>query len=101
MWPGVGSATKSLGQCNRIFIELNFLQHAADIGNTWLQVQPPSTQNSFENDDLPVQVKNPMCSHGFRQELHTFQPNTFQDMFLDTWKLVGKNVLLNCPTMAF
>ena len=43
VWPVVGSATKSLGQCCRIFIELNFLQHAADIGDTWLQVQSPST----------------------------------------------------------
>ena len=53
-------------------------------------------QNSFEDDELPVQVKNCMCSHGFRHELRTFQPNAFQDMFLDTWKLMGKNVLLNC-----
>ena len=60
------------------------------------------SKNSFEDDDLPVQVKEKhMCSHGFRQELRTFQPNTFQDMFLDTWKLVWENVLLNCPTMAF
>ena len=29
--------------CCRIFIESNFLQHAADIGDTWLQVQLPST----------------------------------------------------------
>ena len=43
------------------------------------------SQNSFEDDDLPVQVKKAhVCSHGFRQELHTFQPNTFQGMFLDT-----------------
>ena len=27
----------------RIFIELNFLKHVADIGDTWLHVQPPST----------------------------------------------------------
>ena len=27
-------------------------------------------QNSFEDGDLPVQVKKRMCSHGFRQELH-------------------------------
>ena len=104
MWPWVGSATKSLGQCCRIFIELNFLQHAVDIGDTWLKVQPPLTsvaEQGFEDDDLPVQVKNRMCSHGLRQELRTFQPNTFQDMFLDTWKLVGKNVRLNCLTMAF
>ena len=34
------------------------------------------SQNSFEDDDLPVQVKKKrMCSHGFRQELRTFQPN--------------------------
>ena len=58
------------------------------------------SQNSFEDDDLPVQVKEKrMCSHGFRQELRAFQPSTFQDMFLDTCKLVGKNVLLNCPTI--
>ena len=43
VWPEVGSATKSLSQCCRIFIELNFLEHAADIGDNWLQVQPPST----------------------------------------------------------
>ena len=37
MSPGVGFATKSLGQCCRLFIGLNFLQHAADIGDTpWL-----------------------------------------------------------------
>ena len=30
------SATKSLGQCCKIFIELNLLQHVADIGDTWL-----------------------------------------------------------------
>ena len=39
----VGSVTKSQGQCCRIFIGLNILQHAADIGDTWLQVQPPLT----------------------------------------------------------
>ena len=43
VWPWVGSATKLLGQCCRIFIDLNFLQHAADFGDTWLQVQPPLT----------------------------------------------------------
>ena len=66
-------------------------------------MQPPSTSvaEQLEDDDLPVQVKNRTCSHGFRQELCTFQPNTSQDMFLGTWKLVGKNVLLNCSTMAF
>ena len=37
------SATKSLGQRCRIFINLNFLQHLADIGSTWLHVQLPST----------------------------------------------------------
>ena len=35
-------------------------------------------------------LKKRICSHGFRQELCTFQPNIFQDMFLDTWKLMGK-----------
>ena len=43
MYPGAGSATKLLGQCYRIFIELDFLQHAAGIGDTWLHVQPPLT----------------------------------------------------------
>ena len=28
-----------------------------------------------------MQVKNCMCSHGFRHELRTFQLNTFQDIF--------------------
>ena len=50
---------------------------------------------------LRMTIKNHTCSHGFRQELRTFQPSTFQGMFLDTWKLMGKNILLNCPTMAF
>ena len=42
------------------------------------------SQNCFEGGELPVQEENRMCSHGFRHELRTFQPNTFQDMFLDT-----------------
>ena len=103
VWPEVGSATKSLGQCFRIFIELNFLQHAADIGDTWLQPNCLQllSQNSFEDDDLPMQVKKRMCSHGFRQELRTFQPNTFQDKFLDTWKFVWKNVLFELSNYGF
>ena len=41
--PGATSVTKSLGQYCRIFIVLNLLQHVADIGGTWLHLQPPST----------------------------------------------------------
>ena len=36
-------SNKIAGTFCRIFIELNFLQHAADVGDTWLQVQPPLT----------------------------------------------------------
>ena len=31
MWPGAGSAIISMGQCCRVFIELDFLQHVSDI----------------------------------------------------------------------
>ena len=34
-----------LGQCCRLFSELNFLLHVADIGDTWLHVQPPLTSS--------------------------------------------------------
>ena len=64
MWLEVGFAIKSLGQCGRIFIEIP--------GYKCNRLQLLS-QNSFEDDDLPVQVKKRMCSHGFRQELRTFQ----------------------------
>ena len=69
-----GSATKSLGQCGRICIKLNFLQNVADIEDTWLHSQPSSTssssssstssQNSFEDVELPVRVETRRCSHG-------------------------------------
>ena len=64
---GQGSATKSLGQCCTIFMESNYLQHVADIGDTWVHVQLPSTlsQNSSEDVKLPVPVKNCRCDHGF------------------------------------
>ena len=69
----VASATKSLGQCCRIFIEIP--------GYKCNRLQLLS-QNSFEDDDLPVQVKKRMCSHGFRQELRTFQTiSAFQHVF--------------------
>ena len=50
------------------------------------------SQNSFEDDELPVQVKNRICSHCFRHELRTFQRNTFQDMLLDSQGGVPPNI---------
>ena len=69
-------------------------------GYTWNRIRLLS-QNSFEDDELPVQVKNRMCSHGFRHELRTFQPNTFQDMLLDSWKLSGEERTFELSNYGF
>ena len=89
---------KSLGQCCRIFIELNFynmLQILGIPGYTCNRLRFLS-QNSFEGDELPVQLKNRMCSRGFRHEMGTFQPNTFQDMFFGHLETRGEESVLQC-----
>ena len=55
-----GSATKSLGQCCRIFIQFNFLQNVADIGNTWLHVQPSSTYDAEQSWRMDFEKFNPI-----------------------------------------
>ena len=51
--------TKSLGQCCRIFIELNFWQHVADIASNWQHVQQAYTfvTEQFEDVELRFPVK--------------------------------------------
>ena len=57
MQPDECSATKSLGQCCRIFTKMNFLQHVADIGGNWLHLQLKSEfLKEMEEDDTVNEI---------------------------------------------
>ena len=48
-----------------------------------------------------MQVKNRLCSHGFRQELRTFQRNTFQDMFFGHLETRGEERTFELSNYGF
>ena len=70
--PVASSATKSLGHCCRIFIELNFCSIEDTVTGYMSNHFRLLSQNSFVDVELPVRVENRRCSRSLIHQNHYY-----------------------------